>query len=41
MERKPRTYTPEFKAEAVEQAFPGHGKLSPYEEELRRLRAEN
>ena len=24
-----------------EQAFPGHGKLPPFEEELRRLRAEN
>ena len=24
-----------------EQAFPGHGKLPPVEEELRRLRAEN
>jgi transposase len=24
-----------------EQAFPGHGKLSPFEEENRRLRAEN
>ena len=23
------------------QAFPGHGKLPPFEEELRRLRAEN
>ena len=23
------------------QAFPGHGQLSPFEEELRRLRAEN
>ena len=76
MARKRRTYTPEFKAEAVklvtergysvaeaarslgihetllrswkqalqakgEQAFPGHGKLSPFEEENRRLRAEN
>ena len=76
MARKRRTYTPEFKAEAVklvteqgysiaeaarsldihdtllrswkqaraaqgEQAFPGHGKLPPFEEELRRLRAEN
>src|SRR5579859_3627350 len=76
MARKRRTYTPEFKAEAVrlvteqgysvaeaarslgihetllrswkqalqangEQAFPGHGKLSPSEEENRRLRAEN
>ena len=74
--RKRRTYTPEFKAEAVQlvttrgysvaeaarslgihetllrswkqalenqgdQAFPGHGKLPPFEEELRRLRAEN
>src|SRR5438128_5377599 len=73
---KRRTYTPEFKAEAVrlvtepgysvaeaarslsihetllrswkqareaqgDQAFPGHGKLLPFEEELRRLRAEN
>ena len=71
-----RTYTPEFKAEAVklvteqgysvaeaarslgisenlirnwrralldrgEHAFPGNGKLSPFEEENRRLRAEN
>jgi|SRR5689334_2264338 transposase len=76
MSRKRRTYTPEFKAEAVklvteqgysvaeaarslgvhetllrswkqaleaqgDQAFPGHGKLPPFEEELRRLRAEN
>src|SRR6516165_10717024 len=76
MARKRRTYTPEFKAEAVKlvteqgysvaeaarslgihetllrswkqalraqsgQAFPGHGKLPPFEEELRRLRAEN
>ncbi len=76
MARRRRTYTPEFKAEAVklvteqgysvaeaarslglsdnllrnwkqaleakgEQAFPGQGKLSPFEEELRRLRAEN
>ena len=24
-----------------EQAFPGHGKLPPFEEELRRLRVEN
>ena len=76
MARKRRTYTPEFKAEAVklvtaqgyslaeaarslgihetllrswkqalesqgDQAFPGHGKLPPLEEEMRRLRAEN
>src|SRR5438067_12392635 len=76
MARRRRTYTPEFKAEAVqlvteqgysvaeaarslgiqdnlirngkqardaqgEQAFPGRGKLSPFEEEHRRLRAEN
>ena len=76
MARRRRTYTPEFKAEAVklvtgqgysvaeaarslgihetllrswkhavetqgEQAFPGHGQLPPFEEELRRLRAEN
>ena len=76
MARKRRTYTPEFKAEAVklvtdkgysiaeaarslgihdtllrswkqtlaaqgEQAFPGQGKLPPFEEELRRLRSEN
>ena len=76
MARTRRTYTPEFKAEAVrlvteqgysvaeaarslgihqtllrswkqalqaqgDQAFPGHGKLSPFEEELRRLRTEN
>src|SRR5262252_3701539 len=68
MARKRRTYTPEFKAEAVrlvtehgyavaeaarslgvhetllrswKQALPGHGKLPPFEEELRRLRAEN
>ncbi|HEX5269794.1 MAG TPA: IS3 family transposase [Gemmataceae bacterium] len=76
MARKRRTYTPEFKAEAVklvtqqgysvaeaarslgihetllrswkqaleaqgDQDFPGHGKLPPFEEELRRLRAEN
>jgi transposase len=76
MVRKRRTYTPEFKAEAVQlvteqgysvaeaarslgihetllrswrqarqaqgdQAFPGHGKLPPFEEEMRRLRTEN
>src|SRR5262249_4938132 len=76
MARTRRTYTPEFKAEAVRlrteqgssvaeaarslgvhetllrpwkqmleaqgnQAFPGHGKLPPFEEELRRLRTEN
>ena len=76
MPRPRRTYTPEFKAEAVklvteqgysiaeaarslgicqnlirnwkqtlqaqgEHAFPGRGKLSPFEEENRRLRAEN
>ena len=77
MARTRRTYTPEFKAEAVklvteqgysvaeaarslgihettcirtwkqaveaqgDQAFPGQGKLSPFEEENRRLRAEN
>ena len=76
MARTRRTYTPEFKAEAVklvtergysvaeaarslglsenlirnwkhaleaqgEHAFPGHGKLSPSEEENCRLRAEN
>ena len=76
MARKRRTYTPEFKAEAVKlvtgqgysvaeaarslgvhdtllrswkqagdkqggQAFPGHGKLPSFEEEIRRLRAEN
>ena len=76
MAKRRRTYTPEFKAEAVklvtelgysiaeaarslgihetllrswkqalesqgDQAFPGRGKLPPFEEELRRLRAEN
>jgi transposase len=76
MARQRRTYTNEFKVEAVklvteqgrsvaeaarslgisenllrswkmalqaqgEQAFPGHGKLPPFEDELRRLRAEN
>ena len=76
MPRTRRTYTPEFKAEAVklvteqgysvaeaarslgisenllrnwrqaleapgEHAFPGRGKLSPFEEENRRRRAEN
>jgi len=76
MAKQRRTYTPEFKTEAVklvteqgyaiaeaarslgihetllrswrqaletqgDQAFPGHGKLTPSEEELRRLRAEN
>jgi transposase len=76
MARIRRTYTPEFKTEAVqlvtgqgysiaeaarslglsdnllrswkqtleakgEQAFPGQGKLSPFEDENRRLRAEN
>jgi transposase len=76
MATKRRTYTPEFKAEAVklvteqgysiaeaarslgihqtllrswkqalevqsDQPFPGHGKLPPFEEELRRLRTEN
>jgi transposase len=76
MPRTRRTFTPEFKADAVrlvteqgysvaeaarslgitenlihnwrralqaqgDQAFPGRGKLSPFEEENRRLRAEN
>ena len=76
MARRRRTYTPEFKAEAVklvtaqgysaaeaarslgvhetllrawkqtlaaqgDQAFPGHGKRPPFEEEVRRLHAEN
>jgi transposase len=76
MARTRRTYTPEFKAQAVqlvteygysvaeaarslgisdnlirnwkqalhdqgEHAFPGHGNLSPFEEEVHRLRAEN
>jgi transposase len=76
MARTRRTYTPEYKAEAVKlvteqgysfaeaarslglnenlirswkqaleakgaQAFPGQGKLSPFEEENRRLRADN
>jgi transposase len=76
MGKKRRTYTPEFKAEAVKlvteqdysfaeaarslglnenlirswrkaleaagaQAFPGQGKLPAFEDELRRLRAEN
>ena len=76
MARTRRTYTPEFKAQAVqlvtqhgysvaeaarslgisenlirnwkqalhdqgERAFPGRGKLSPFEEENRRLRADN
>ena len=76
MARARRTYTPEFKVEAVklvteqgysvaeaarslglsenllrnwkhalhdqgERAFPGHGNLSPFEEEVHRLRAEN
>src|SRR5438128_6269007 len=76
MAKKRRSYTPEFKAEAVklvtergyslaqaarslgihetllrswkqalqsrgDQAFPGHGKLPPFAEEMRRLRAEN
>jgi len=76
MAKKRRSYTPEFKAEAVklvteqdyslaeaarslgihetllrswklalqsrgDQAFPGQGKLPPFEEEMRRLRAEN
>ena len=76
MARQRRTYTQEFKVEAVklvteqgrsvaeaarslgisenllrswkiallaqgDQAFPGHGKLPPFEDELRRLRAEN
>ena len=76
MARQRRTYTNEFKVEAVklvteqgyslaeaarslgihdtllrswkqalqsqgDQAFPGHGKLPPFEEEMRRLRAEN
>jgi transposase len=76
MAKKRRTYTPEFKTEAVtlvteqgysvaeaarslgihetllrswkqaledqgDQAFPGHGNLPPFEEEMRRLRAEN
>jgi len=76
MARTRRTYTPEFKAQAVklvteqgysvaeaarslgvcdnfirnwkqvlhdkgEHAFPGNGRFSPFEEEVRRLRAEN
>ena len=76
MARTRRTYTPEFKVEAVKlvteqgysvaeacrslhicesllrswitalqkkgrDAFPGNGRLSPHEEELRRLRADN
>ena len=76
MAKTRRTFTPEFKAQAVKlvteqgrslaevardldlgesmlrswkqalaatgaQAFPGHGKLPPFEDELRRLRAEN
>jgi transposase len=76
MAKTRRSYTPEFKAEAVklvteqgyslaeaarslgihetllrswkqalesrgDQAFPGHGKLPPFEEEMRRLRVEN
>jgi len=76
MARRRRTYTPEFKAQAVklvpeqgysvaeaarslsisenlirnwkqalhdkgEHAFPGQGNLSPFEEEIHRLRAEN
>jgi transposase len=76
MAKTRRSYTPEFKAEAVklvtehgysiaeaarslgvcanlirnwkqalhdrgEHAFPGHGNLSPFEDENRRLRAEN
>ena len=76
MARQRRTYTQEFKVEAVklvteqgrsiaeaarnlgisenllrswkislqargDQAFPGHGKVLPFEDELRRLRAEN
>jgi transposase len=76
MAKKRRTYTAEFKAEAVklvteqgysiaeaarslgihetllrswkqtlqgrgDRAFPGHGQLPPFEEERRRLRAEN
>ena len=76
MARRRRTYTSEFKVEAVKlvteqgysvaeaarsldicesllrswiaalqekgpDAFPGHGRLNPHEEELRRLRAEN
>ena len=76
MAKTRRTYTPEFKAEAIklvteqgysvaeaarslginenllrnwkhalegrgEHAFPGQGKLSPFEDENRRLRAEN
>ena len=76
MARTRRSYTPEFKAQAVklvtehgysiaeaarslgicenlirnwkqalldkgEHAFPGNGNLSPFEEEVRRLRAEN
>jgi len=28
-------------AKQGDQAFPGHGKLPPFEEEIRRLRAEN
>jgi transposase len=35
-----RSWTLKFKEEG-NQSFPGHGKLSPVEEELRQLRAEN
>jgi transposase len=35
-----RSWTIKFKKEG-DQSFPGHGKLSPFEEEVRQLRAEN
>ena len=31
----------QLECQDCQQAFPGHGKLPPFEEELRRLRAEN
>ncbi len=49
MEKKRRQYTQEFKVEAVRliveegkiEPFPGKGRLSPEDDELRQLRREN
>ena len=35
-----RSWTVKFQKEG-DQSFPGHGKLPPFEEEIRQLRAEN
>ena len=39
-ETRPRSWKQALEAQG-DQAFPGHGKLPPLEEELRRLRAES